>query len=329
MIAPLRLGDAEAQQHLVEERRIGKAHAERAKIVAGMEHQLVDARRHRAAVAERRVAAPIIVRHARREQPALAGSGIKLDLHARGGPSLGRVEHMRGQPCHRIRPSARRAIADRTGLLRPARQYCRESAPGGKSYRILTRIAYDLTRRKSASRRPVGPGMRPRRSTQAACQRARSRRQMPVSFGATGGRARGRRHVRHRRLRALEGVDGKYEASHPRVMVVGDIRLDAPLPIANASCARSAARPTSSSPISSRRCSAGAIGRRASAGGAGVLGADGYSTTTTSPISAARPARRSPPGRGRIRCMPGCCATCCATPSRAMSSSGARPIGTR
>ena len=55
-----RVRDAEANRHFVEERRVGKRDAARAKIVADVEHDLVTARPEGRAGEQRPIAAPVI-----------------------------------------------------------------------------------------------------------------------------------------------------------------------------------------------------------------------------------------------------------------------------
>src|SRR5258706_11962240 len=96
-----RIGDAEAQRHAVQERRLWQRRAAGAEVVGDVEHQLVFAVDQLAALKQRSVAAAIGIGGERLEKrPASVLQDRKLDLHAGGGHAVGGIQNVRGKASH-------------------------------------------------------------------------------------------------------------------------------------------------------------------------------------------------------------------------------------
>src|SRR5580658_6505715 len=105
MVSTIRLGNAEAKRDFIDERRVGQRDAIATEIVAGVEHELVDARTHAALAAE--IGAPVAVRHGRADEPALAADDEKVDLDIRAARAARRIENMSGHAGHEPCPGMR------------------------------------------------------------------------------------------------------------------------------------------------------------------------------------------------------------------------------
>jgi hypothetical protein len=91
-----RVGNAETQDYIVEERRIGEVYSAFSEIISSQESQLVDAR-NEVVAGKRILRASILVRDALFENsPLAAADTVQLDDDAFGRLAVDRVEHVCG-----------------------------------------------------------------------------------------------------------------------------------------------------------------------------------------------------------------------------------------
>src|SRR5262245_6545429 len=117
MITPPRRLDPEADDHLIEKRRISERRSTGAEVVARVKQQFQDSTRERAGYQN---STAILVGHGAGEQLAAIPFHTKeVDLHPRRGCAAAQVENVSGKLSHAI--SARSAQGTRTGAARPYR----------------------------------------------------------------------------------------------------------------------------------------------------------------------------------------------------------------
>jgi len=100
MIVIVRVGDAEADDHLVDKGWIGEFGAERPEIGARAKHQLVGPGDEFRVLEKRFVASTVVVRLDGLDQ-SVGGDGEQIDAHARARLAVGGVEYMRRKSSHR------------------------------------------------------------------------------------------------------------------------------------------------------------------------------------------------------------------------------------
>jgi hypothetical protein len=100
MIVALRLGDTEANRNDLEEGRVGQLDAAAAKVLAGVETQLIQSGLEIRAIEQSVIDATITVGDRRFQEPRLPTGGEQLDLKTGGWLSRRGIENVSSQAAH-------------------------------------------------------------------------------------------------------------------------------------------------------------------------------------------------------------------------------------
>ena len=108
MVVRGRIGDAEADDHLIEKIRLGETKPQTLKIPAGLKNEVVAAGLQRRAFQERLFATAVGIGHRACQRRAMLAGAPDADGYSGGRPAARRIQHMRRQAAQFAPPVARR-----------------------------------------------------------------------------------------------------------------------------------------------------------------------------------------------------------------------------